>query len=607
MNERAGIRSRSYATGDWYGVIGPHVTVILPPQEKARVAALWALADEGADFDEVLDALISGGLRDLSGFVLLADTGADADPGADGGAVTLAVVRGTARVSFVAGGERVELAGSQSTTWVERSLREVTSMVVELQDVPDGARSYPIEQGLVRLGRLSEGTSVEEQDGRGAALGVPTGAATGPAVPDTDDGGELLDGAPPALVVAVGGDPSDHPVEPETAADSGSAAAHGSPATVGAEDLLPLSTSGSEPLTEPLTDPLSGPWGTDEVQDATDPAPVAEVDSWIDPGPASAAELAGPDDVSVEDPDDADHADAEVTELLPVDAPSAPVVDPEGTEPMTPLPSLRPLEPLGAAEPRVAGHPDDDLMQDFARDGDLPEHDDDPLGLGRSDDLGRDALGLVAGGSWPGSPVDPGPFGDGTGGPGLRAVDPIDAEEESGDTEDPGPHADDGADRAAGAGAGPEDHDGATRTSPWDEAGLSLVRPGIAGQEPAPAVTSRPVARLVISDGRRIEVDRVVVLGRAPSARRFAEDGEPLLVRVDSPHQEISATHLEIRPGSGADHGTAVVTDLGSTNGTVVAQPGLEPDELEPGVSVQLIPGAIIDLGDGVTLQVVRP
>ena len=70
------------------------------------------------------------------------------------------------------------------------------------------------------------------------------------------------------------------------------------------------------------------------------------------------------------------------------------------------------------------------------------------------------------------------------------------------------------------------------------------------------------------------------------------------------PHQEISSTHLEIRPGSGADQGSAVVTDLGSTNGTLVIQPGLPPEDLHPGIAVQLLPGAVVDLGEGVTIQV---
>ena len=125
-------------------------------------------------------------------------------------------------------------------------------------------------------------------------------------------------------------------------------------------------------------------------------------------------------------------------------------------------------------------------------------------------------------------------------------------------------------------------------------------------QPPAPDVTV-PVARLQISNGDVVDVDRAIVIGRAPEARRFNDTEQPRLVTVPSPHLEISSTHIEVRPGTGADHGTAVVTDLGSTNGTVLVQPGLGPEDLAPGVAVQLIPGAIIDLGDGVTIKVTSP
>ena len=115
------------------------------------------------------------------------------------------------------------------------------------------------------------------------------------------------------------------------------------------------------------------------------------------------------------------------------------------------------------------------------------------------------------------------------------------------------------------------------------------------------------MARLVLSSGETVEVDRAVLVGRAPEARRFGSHEQPRMITVPSPHQEISSTHLEVRPGSGADHGSAVVTDMGSTNGTVLVQPGLPPEDLQPGIAVQLIPGAIIDLGDGVTIQVTNP
>jgi hypothetical protein len=109
------------------------------------------------------------------------------------------------------------------------------------------------------------------------------------------------------------------------------------------------------------------------------------------------------------------------------------------------------------------------------------------------------------------------------------------------------------------------------------------------------------VARLVFSSGQVVDVDQVIVVGRAPDARRVGDQHDVRLVTVPSPHQEISSTHLEVRPG--ADDGSAVVTDLGSTNGTVVVQPGLPAEDLRPGVPVQLLSGATIDLGEGVTVQ----
>jgi hypothetical protein len=145
------------------------------------------------------------------------------------------------------------------------------------------------------------------------------------------------------------------------------------------------------------------------------------------------------------------------------------------------------------------------------------------------------------------------------------------------------------------------DRDGQTMAGPPQ---VDFDRPPIPGQEIAPDVVSQPVASLVFSTGDVVSVDRTVLVGRAPEARRFASHDQPHVVTVASPHQEISSTHLEIRPGAGADHGSAIATDLGSTNGTVLAQPGLDPEELTPGIAVSLIPGAVLDLGDGVTIQV---
>lgn len=348
--------TRSYRPGTWFGVFGDHATVLLPPSEKARVARLWELVDEGAGFDEVLDALIAGGLRELPGFVLISELEAD----------TKVVIRGPARARFTAGGETVELHGSTATTWVEQTLTDVTAMSVEVDGATEGGDELSVENGLVRVATVT---------------------------------------APPAAPAGESGPGPDADEVPAPAVETGSA-----------------------------------------------PQPV-------DAGPA--------------------------TEAMAAPAPPSP----------------------------------------------------------------------------------------------------------------------------AGAHAGPReeasDHDGMTRAGAGDEP--PYAPPGIPGQPQAPSVVSRPVARLLLSSGETVDVDRVLVIGRAPEARRFPAEEQPRLVTVPSPQQEISSTHLEVRPGSGADHGSAVATDLGSTNGTVVVQPGLPPEDLRPGIAVQLIPGAVIDLGDGVTIQVVNP
>jgi pSer/pThr/pTyr-binding forkhead associated (FHA) protein len=304
--------ARTYRPGAWFGIFGDHAIVVLPPSEKDRVPQLWQLVDDGAGFDEVLDALISDGLRELPGFVLVSESDAD----------TKVVVRGQATARFSTPEGEVSLAGSAATTWVERSMTGVTGLVIELGGEGKGP-DLTVQNGLVRVSRVQE-------------------------------------------------------------------------------------------------------------------PPFEEV-----------------------------------------------------------------------AEPDTAETPASD-----------------------------------------------------------------------------------------------RDHDGLTQAGTSEPA--HLPPPGIPGQPPAPDVVARPVAKLVFSSGETVEVDRTVLVGRAPEAQRASSEN-PRLVTVPSPQQEISSTHLEVRSGSGVDHGSAIVTDLGSTNGTVLVQPGLAPEDLQPGITVQLIPGAIIDLGDGVTIQVTNP
>jgi hypothetical protein len=137
--------ARTYRPGQWFGIFGDHAIVVLPPSEKARVAQLWHLVDDGAGFDEVLDALIADGLRELPGFVLISEAGAD----------TKVVVRGPATARFSTSDGDVELAGSAATTWVEHAMTGVTGLVIELGGEGEGP-DFTVQNGLVRVSRVQE-------------------------------------------------------------------------------------------------------------------------------------------------------------------------------------------------------------------------------------------------------------------------------------------------------------------------------------------------------------------------------------------------------------------------------------------------------------------
>lgn len=126
--------------------------------------------------------------------------------------------------------------------------------------------------------------------------------------------------------------------------------------------------------------------------------------------------------------------------------------------------------------------------------------------------------------------------------------------------------------------------------------------PGIAstpGQPPEPAPRT-VVGVLRPSSGGTVEIDRPVVIGRAPSANRVRSDQLPRLLTVPSPSHDISRTHVQVAP----DNGRVVVTDLNSTNGTILVLPDGRRIDLRPGTDTPVDFGSVIDLGDGATIAV---
>jgi hypothetical protein len=116
----------------------------------------------------------------------------------------------------------------------------------------------------------------------------------------------------------------------------------------------------------------------------------------------------------------------------------------------------------------------------------------------------------------------------------------------------------------------------------------------------APTPETEIAAAFRLGDRPPERVDAPVYVGRQPRSPRITGGILPRLVRVDSPSREVSATHIELRPTSSG----LVLTDLESTNGTVVRQPGTGVRRLESGESLPVVPGTLIDIGDGNVIEI---
>lgn len=142
------------------------------------------------------------------------------------------------------------------------------------------------------------------------------------------------------------------------------------------------------------------------------------------------------------------------------------------------------------------------------------------------------------------------------------------------------------------------DHDGTTVL----RAELDDVLGGEAAFLLPPALPAAAPLRwcVEVSTGEVVELDRTVLIGRAPQARRVAGPELPRLVTVPSPQHDVSRTHAEVR----CEGQQVLVTDLGSTNGTLVLRDGRVVRRLHPGEPTVVEPGAVVDIGDGVTFTV---
>jgi hypothetical protein len=103
---------------------------------------------------------------------------------------------------------------------------------------------------------------------------------------------------------------------------------------------------------------------------------------------------------------------------------------------------------------------------------------------------------------------------------------------------------------------------------------------------------------LRLSTGDVVTLDRGVVFGRAPETHAVPSADRPNVMRLHSPHNDLSRTHAEVI----LDEWNVYVCDLDSTNGTTVTLPGQAPTRLRPRDRFLLESGAIINLADEVNI-----
>lgn len=95
---------------------------------------------------------------------------------------------------------------------------------------------------------------------------------------------------------------------------------------------------------------------------------------------------------------------------------------------------------------------------------------------------------------------------------------------------------------------------------------------------------------------RRIPLRGPMILGRRPQADGLT-GGIPELVVVDSPDKDLSRNHVRVT----IDGWHVLVTDLGSTNGTVVEEPGRSPERIHPERPTMITPGTRLVLAEVAT------
>jgi hypothetical protein len=133
---------------------------------------------------------------------------------------------------------------------------------------------------------------------------------------------------------------------------------------------------------------------------------------------------------------------------------------------------------------------------------------------------------------------------------------------------------------------------------------------GTAIEDPRPFLADRPPLGLLrLSTGDVIPLDRGVIMGRNPrlpdeldpanEQSGHPQPARPHLIRLPSPDNDVSRTHVEVR----LEDWHVLAVDLGSTNGTTVTIPGQPPVRLRAHEAMPLEPNAEVTLADEIVFR----
>ena len=115
-------------------------------------------------------------------------------------------------------------------------------------------------------------------------------------------------------------------------------------------------------------------------------------------------------------------------------------------------------------------------------------------------------------------------------------------------------------------------------------------RTQVRGDTQAPVTVA--MLRIRLDDGRDIELDRTVLIGRNPAGHPGEDSVQ--LIPVADPGRSISKTHLHLLAGNGG----VWVTDRNSTNGSAVTTPDGIRTALAAGEPTHIRPGSTVHFGD---------